>query len=303
MEALFIGHAYIDVTILASAIPTGDDKTVADDYAVSFGGNAVTAAFAYAKLGGKPDLLATQADDWLGRMFEDMARSYRVTLHERKVSRSSLSLVIPNNGKRAILRMRDDKWLHPYPLLTVEGAKVLHLDGHQNDAALHYAVQARRNGTLVSLDGGAVRTSTDDLLEYVDVAVVAERFCEQLGRSPSDTLHLLRSKGVKVGGVTMGERGMLWFEGSGPEEHLPSLPVPIDLIVDTNGAGDVFHGAYVWAYAQDPNAPWTRHFRFARAASAHAIQHLGNEAKLPTVAEVLETAARYGDPIHGIMTR
>jgi sugar/nucleoside kinase (ribokinase family) len=303
MEALFIGHAYIDVTIVAPSIPTGDEKTVADDYAVSFGGNAVTAAFAYAKLGGRPDLLATQADDWLGRMFEEMARSYRVSLHERKVARSSLSLVIPNNGKRAILRMRDDKWLHPYPPLNVEGVKVLHLDGHQHDAALHYAVQARRNGALVSLDGGAVRSNTDDLLEYVDVAVVAERFCEQLGQTPSDTLHFLRAKGVKVGGVTMGERGMLWFEGSGPEEHLPALPVPKDLIVDTNGAGDVFHGAYVWAYAQNPDAPWSRHFRFARAASAHAIQHLGNEAKLPATAEVLETAARYGDPIHGIMTR
>jgi sugar/nucleoside kinase (ribokinase family) len=303
MEALFIGHAYIDVTIVAPAIPTGDDKTVADDYAVSFGGNAVTAAFAYAKLGGKPDLLATQADDWLGRMFEDMARTYRVVLHERKVSRSSLSLVIPTDGKRAILRMRDDKWLHPYPVLNLGRAKVLHLDGHQHDAALHYAVQARRNGTLVSLDGGAVRSNTDDLLEYVDVAVVAERFCEQMERTPSEVLRYLRTKGVKAGGVTMGERGMLWFEGSGPEQHLPALAVPKELIVDTNGAGDVFHGAYVWAYAQEPDAPWSRHFRFARAASTYAIQHLGNEAKLPSLANVLETAARFGDPIQGIMTR
>lgn len=303
MEALFIGHAYIDVTIVAAAIPSGDDKTVADDYAVSFGGNAVTAAFAYAKLGGRPDLLATQADDWLGRMFEDMARSYRVTLHERKVGRSSLSLVIPNNGKRAILRMRDDKWLHPFPLLNISGARVLHLDGHQHDAALHYAVQARKSGVLVSLDGGAVRSNTDALLEYVDVAVVAERFCDQWGHTAEDTLHQLRAKGVKVGGVTMGERGMLWFEGSGPIEHLPALTVPVDAIVDTNGAGDVFHGAYVWSYAQDPDASWLRHFRFARAASAHAIQYLGNEAKLPSTVEVLQTAARYGDPIQGIMTR
>ncbi len=42
MEALFVGHAYIDVTMLADALPQGDDKTVAKDYAISFGGNAVT---------------------------------------------------------------------------------------------------------------------------------------------------------------------------------------------------------------------------------------------------------------------
>ena len=46
MEALFIGHAYIDVTFLTDTLPEGDDKTIADDYAVSYGGNAVTAAFA-----------------------------------------------------------------------------------------------------------------------------------------------------------------------------------------------------------------------------------------------------------------
>ena len=50
MEALFIGQTYIDVTFLADEIPTGDDKAVARDYAISFGGNAVTAAFAASRV-------------------------------------------------------------------------------------------------------------------------------------------------------------------------------------------------------------------------------------------------------------
>ena len=60
METLFIGHAYIDVTMLAERIPTGDEKAVAKDYAVSFGGNAVTAGFACAKLGHPVDLAFMQ---------------------------------------------------------------------------------------------------------------------------------------------------------------------------------------------------------------------------------------------------
>src|ERR1043166_8496478 len=86
MEALFIGQAYIDITFLADTLPTGDEKAVARDYAVSFGGNAVTAAFCCAKLGLAPDLLASVADDWLGRMFIDMAAKYGVSLHHRKVA-------------------------------------------------------------------------------------------------------------------------------------------------------------------------------------------------------------------------
>src|ERR1051326_7755083 len=111
MQALFIGQTYIDVTFLIDRIPTGDEKAVARDYAVSFGGNAVTAAFCCAKLGLAPGLLASVADDWLGRMFIDMAAKYRIPLHHRKVVESSLSFVMPRAGQRAIVRCRDDRYL------------------------------------------------------------------------------------------------------------------------------------------------------------------------------------------------
>ena len=171
MEALFIGQTYIDVTFITDHIPTGDDKTVANNYAVSFGGNAVTAAFCCAKLGVVPDLLTSLADDWLGRMFLDMAAKYQIPVHGRKVKESSLSFVIPNNGKRAIIRCRDDDYLHPYPTLRLDGIRALHLDGHQSDAALHYAKLCRENGVLVSLDGGGLRSNTHELLNFVDVEI------------------------------------------------------------------------------------------------------------------------------------
>src|SRR6202163_2957594 len=145
-------------------MPPGDDKDVARDYAVSFGGNAVTAAFCCARLGIPPDLLTSIADDWLGRMFVDMASKYQVSVHARKVRRSSLSFVMPKGGKRAIVRCRDDDYLHPFPPLNLAGCRALHLDGNQADAALYYAEPCRGKGILTSLDGGAVRSNTLDLL-------------------------------------------------------------------------------------------------------------------------------------------
>ena len=295
MQALFIGQAYIDITFLTDRIPTGDEKTVARDYAVAFGGNAVTAAFACAKLGIVPDLLATMADDWLGRMFMDMASAYRIALHARKVERSSLSFIMPNDGKRAIVRCRDDHYLHPFPQLNLDGCKVLHLDGHQGDAALAYAKQARERSILVSLDGGGVRDNTDELLKYVDVAVVSERFCQQIGRTPEDAIDFLQQQGCSVGGVTLGERGLLWSEGRSNLKTLAALPVPPDKVVDTNGAGDLFHGAYVFSHMHWPERAWDFHFRFARAASAFGVQKLGNEARLPRLDDVFATAHLYGD--------
>jgi sugar/nucleoside kinase (ribokinase family) len=297
VQALFIGQTYIDITFLTDHIPVGDEKTVARDYAVAFGGNAVTAAFACAKLGVAPDLLTTVADDWLGRMFRDMASAYRIQVHGRTVARSSLSFIMPNDGKRAIVRCRDDKYLHPFPMLNLDGCKVLHLDGHQGDASLAYAKLARERGILVSLDGGAVRADTMELLTLVDVAIVSERFCEQLGESAEGTLRLLRAKGCKVGGVTQGERGLAWYEGDGGVRQTAALSVPPDRVVDTNGAGDLFHGAYVFSWLKWPAQGWAFHFRFARAASAHGVQFLGNEARLPRVDDVFATAKSLGDAL------
>jgi len=286
LEALFIGQAYIDVTFVTDHMPTGDEKTVAQDYAVSFGGNAVSAAFCCAKLGIAPDLLATVADDWLGRMFIDMAARYGISVHHRKVRESSLSFIMPKGGKRAIVRCRDDDFLHPFPPLNLSGCRALHLDGHQPDAALHYAKTCREAGILTSLDGGGLRANTHELLGFVDVAVVAERLCEQMNLAPGEMLDYLKSRGVRVGGVTMGERGMHWYDEAGEARHMPALAIPGEQVVDTNGAGDIFHGAYVYAHLANPEGSWAEHFAFARGASTHAIQRLGNEASLPTRADV-----------------
>ncbi|MFZ0730642.1 MAG: PfkB family carbohydrate kinase, partial [Methylovirgula sp.] len=233
MQALFIGHTYIDVTVLCDAMPAGDEKRVAEDFAVSFGGNAVTAAFACAKLGFVPELIATVADDWLGRMFLDMARTYGVPVHPRRVRRSSLSFVLPKDGKRAILRARDDRFLEPFPKLDISRCRVLHLDGHQSDAAIHYAKACRERGILTSLDGGGLRGNLQDLLAFIDVAIVAERLCEQMQLTPNAMLDYLKTKGCRIGGVTQGERGMLWYDDKGTVSELPPLRIPDHLVIDT----------------------------------------------------------------------
>ena len=286
MQALFIGQTYIDVTFLTDRMPTGDEKHVASAYAISFGGNAVTAAFCCAKLGIVPDVLTTVADDWLGRMFLDMAMKYGISIYDRKVRTSSLSFIMPNNGKRAIVRCRDDDYLQPFPILDVSGCRALHLDGHQPDAAIHYAKLCRDKGILTSLDGGGMRSNTYELLGFIDVAIVAERLCQQMGREPPAMLDYLKGRGCRIGGVTLGERGIIWYDETGTIRTLPALAVPSERILDTSGAGDVFHGAYIHSYLTNPTKSWEEHFHFAQSAAAFKIQHLGNEAGLPTLADI-----------------
>jgi len=293
MEALFIGQTYIDVTFLTDRMPTGDEKHVASAYAISFGGNAVTAAFCCAKLGIVPDVLATIADDWLGRMFLDMAARYGITIHARKVRTSSLSFIMPNDGKRAIVRCRDDDYLNSFPVLNLSGCRALHVDGHQPDAAIHYAKLCREAGIFTSLDGGGLRSNTHELLGFIDVAIVAERLCQQMGHEPAAMLDYLKNRGCRLGGVTLGERGLLWYDETGAVRTLPALAVASDRVLDTSGAGDVFHGAYIYSYLANPAKTWEKHFRFAQAAAAYKIQHLGNEAGLPTLAQIAAVANEF----------
>jgi sugar/nucleoside kinase (ribokinase family) len=219
-------------------------------------------------------------------MFLDMAARYGIPVHGRKVKESSLSFIMPHDGKRAILRCRDDHYLHPFPILNLGGCRALHLDGHQSDAALHYAKACRDAGVLTSLDGGGVRSNTHELLQFIDVAVVSERMCEQMSLDAGGMLDHLKAKGCRIGGVTMGDKGIVWYDEKGERRHHEALPVPSAKVIDTNGAGDVFHGAYMYSYLSRPEAGWDAHFRFARAGSAHKIQHLGNEAGLPALGDI-----------------
>jgi sugar/nucleoside kinase (ribokinase family) len=57
-------------------------------------------------------------------------------------------------------------------------------------------------------------------------------------------------------------------------------------VIDTSGAGDVFHGAYIYSYLAHPTQSWEEHFQFAQRAAVYKIQRLGNEAGLPTLDDV-----------------
>ena len=173
------------------------------------------------------------------------------------------------------------------PPLNLGGCRGLHLDGHQPDAAIHYAKIFREASLLTSLDGGGLRSNTHELLAFIDVAIVAERLCEQMNLGPSEMLAYLKSRGCRIGGVTLGERGLIWYDETGAEGIMPALAVPTELVIDTNGAGDIFHGAYMYSAMARPGLSWCEHFAFARAASAHAVQHLGNEQSLPSLDQVL----------------
>lgn len=274
--ALFVGRTYFDITFFTDHMPVDDEKAVAHDYSFGIGGNAVRASFICHGLGDvKVELLTTVANDWLGKMSIQMFGELGIDYLPRAVARSAVSLIQPKGGKRSILRCRDEDFQSGYPDINVKRLAALHFDGHQPDAALDLAQQGRKHNLLTSLDGGSVRENTDELLKFIDVAVVSERFCEQKDMDVNDMLAFLRKKGCKVGAVTRGEKGVDYYADGSKNKRIPAFAV--QRVRNTNGAGDVFHGAYVNSYLRNPRLSWEHHFHFAAAASACWIQRLNDE--------------------------
>lgn len=303
-----IGHAYIDQVLPRDTVlSTGNEKNVIEGYETTFGGNAITAGFCAAKFAeelSQPARSGTErmqvvmsagyGRDDMGHAFDAMANRYHIALSQREVKKTAWSLVRPNGTNRAIDRFRDTTYLNDPVPLDFSNTKILHLDGHQMDAALQAAEKCRKQGILTSLDGGTKRKGIEELLEHIDVAVVSELLCEQMELFPLEMVDFLAKKGVKIAGVTMGEKGMIWRDEGGKVHTQPTLPISPEKIVDTNGAGDIFHGAYVFSYAAWPEKSWTEHFEFARAASTHSIQFLGNENSLPSLKDIENIKATYG---------
>ena len=110
---------------------------------------------------------------------------------------------------------------------------------------MYYAKAARKAGIVTSLDGGGLRSNTHELLSFIEVAIVSERLCEQMAFEPTGMLEYLKSRGCRIGGVTLGHRGLIWYDEAGTVQTLPAVVVPEDRVIDTSGAGDVFHGASI----------------------------------------------------------
>lgn len=288
MDVLFIGHNYTDITFLTNYVPTGDEKYVGDDYAFGVGGNAVVAAFTCAKFGLDIGLITQVADDRLGDTFLQHCAKHGIRIFPRTVKKSSLSLILPNNrDKRAILRCRDTEYLTKPHQVRLKNVSAVHVDGHMPIVALDTLKKARSQGILTSLDGGAVRPQIEEILEYIDIAVLSEDFSEQMKMNEAETFAYLKEKGVKVAAITYGSKGVSVWEKEGDNfYHLNALKVPLEKIVDTTGAGDIFHGSYIYSYIEDPDKKWIDHFKFARCASSLCIQKMGAEPGIPTLEEV-----------------
>jgi ribokinase len=121
-----------------------------------------------------------------------------------------------------------------------------------------------------------------ELVAYTDHLIASESFAGQFapGASRVEVLWELKKMGPELVTVTLGAEGSVSLWGDRPL-RLPALPIEA---VDTTGAGDVYHGAYIFGLLQGWPPP--ERIRWATVASGLNCLHLGGRTGLPSLVEV-----------------
>jgi sulfofructose kinase len=172
---------------------------------------------------------------------------------------------------------------------------LLHLDGRDLDAAMRAAQIVHDNHGTISIDLGTMRPGREALLARCHIILASKKggagaFPEHTDNPLAQARAFRERYGAKIAGVTLAEKGLALACDDTPEGiFLPAFPV--ENVLDTCGAGDTFHGAFLWAY-HNHLSPIQSAF-FAQAAVALRIQQYGNEAGLPTATQVHDFLAKH----------
>ena len=296
LQLIGLGMCTLDVLIRSKDLPTWEHGTRISAFGFDEGGPVGTAMVAAAKLGAHVGFIGTTGNDASAEFKLRSMRECGIDL-SRMVYRDAPEdqVVVVNihaeTGERIFsgIQRWGNEQIRPEELDRdyITAAEYLHLDGFHNAAALEAAQWMRAAGKMVVLDGhktdGSVGEHLRRLIPHVDVLISGSGFARGL-----TGIEDIYEAGAAI--LALGPRIFVQTEGADgsytitAEErfHTPAFPVDV---IDTTGAGDVFHGAYIvgllrgWSLRQIA--------LFSTAVSALKCMHLGGRAGIPRFDAVL----------------
>ena len=284
-KILVTGLVTLDLIFRLQHLPKFGEKYLATDGFLSGGGNAGNAAVAAARLGGEVSIFAAVGLDDVGALIlkgfqqEGIDTTSVIQLEDHQSSFSSI--VIENSGERQILNYR--KTLGPENLEVLQKLPIKDgylADSRWNEAAIATLKLADKFSKPGVLDAEAP-VSYEAVSTASHVAFSRQGLCDFTQQD--DLLSGLRSLSNRLNNwicVTDGSAGVYYLDQGEPRNILG----PQVLAVDTLGAGDVWHGAFVLGLAEGKNELDSIHF--ANLAAALKCTNFGARAGMPTRSDV-----------------
>ena len=288
-----IGANVYDTLICAPYYPSEDTKLRAESVRRCGGGPAATGLAAAAKLGAECAFIGNITDDEGGAFLKADFERFGVSTEfcgEVKGYASFSSYIILSDKEKTRTCVFDKGNIPPLALndkqrkAVVESA-ILMVDGNEINAACNAAKTARENGVDVLYDAGGLYDGIEKLLPYANILIPSHEYAsgftgEDSAEKAAVKLYEKYSPDVVV--ITDGKNGGYMYDGKEIFKY-PAFKVDA---VDTNGAGDVFHGAFAFALSIGYN--YKKACIFSSAVSALKCTKVGARDGVPTLDEVNE---------------
>lgn len=280
-RALFIGRSVVDVMALVKDFPGPDGKAKALSNELIPGGSALNAAVVYAHLGGDATLATSLGPPDLMREFVvDELNDYGVSQYDvcdDAMYRMPVSTVVSTSslGTRMIVNGAQDDCdrLKDCSDLFNSEFDLIQLDQYERPFVEKHRDYIRAFEGPVILDGGSWKDWSADFLSLTDIPVVSEVFCSNGSQGFAEMCAELK---LSRWAITRGSQGVIWKDGSNSGE-IPAVPVSA---IDTLGAGDIFHGAFCHAFAE--NGAFVEALEFANRIAAKSCESPGTRRWMRT---------------------
>ncbi len=281
-----IGANVFDTLYNIPTYPTEDTKMRATASKSAGGGPVGTGLVAAAKLGASAAYIGVLSDDNGGRFLKEDFEKYAVGTEYIRVvcgcrSFASVLWLCADSATRTCVFDKGDLpalALDDAQKKAIKSASLLMVDGNELSAAVEGAKLARSSGVKVLYDCGGLYEGVEKLLCHTDIMIPSEEF--SLGhtgcKSAEDAAKkLFDTYKPEVIVITQGSRGGILYDGKTVTAY-PAFPVNA---VDSNGAGDVFHGAFAAGVIKGYD--YLKCCHFASAVSALKCTGVGARASAP----------------------
>ncbi len=288
-----IGANVFDTLYTVDKYPTEDTKMRANAVKTSGGGPCATGLVAASKLGESCAFIGNLSDDNGAKFLKEDFEKYGVDTEYIKIKPGydtfcSCIWLAKETASRTCVFFRGT--VPPTQIdaameKAIADAEVLMVDGNDMEAAIEGAKIAKSNGTKVLYDAGGLYEGVENLLPYADILIPSEEF--SLGHTGAATAQeaakiLYKKYAPEVVVITQGKDGGIIFDGEKAEKY-PAFLVDA---VDSNGSGDVFHGAFAFAVTQ--NMSYKEACVFSSAVSALKCTKVGAREGVPTYDETIK---------------
>jgi sulfofructose kinase len=297
-DVVGIGAVAWDRFLVVPRFPKPDEKIRAIQCEECAGGTVATALVALQRWGLGTRLVSVvgydqESDRILEVLHEEGVDSSYLVRRRDAEARKSVILVDNRNGDRCVVSGPNKiPAIEPSDLKPelFEGARVLHLDTTVDECALEAAKMARSMGLTVMLDAERHTPRIDELLPQCDTVIASYDFAHDTTGQEKLSLaaYGLFLKSGRPTIVTHGGEGCEYVS-SEQQFFQPAFKAPC---VDTTGAGDVFHAAFIFGSLAAGEVKDT--VRFAAWAAAQACRELSGRKGIPSAEAVKEFHKRGG---------